>query len=275
MDDTPGKAKRVVEMFEEGKRFTEEVMRENERLRLLVGNLKDEIRELGNQYVKVDVPRLKERVTLLEQENGSLREEMHEIKAQYSTIEKENWDFSERYLQVEAQNTSLLNLYVASQRLHSALELEEAIAIVKEIVINLIGSEAFDIYIVDHEARCLLPIASEGRHAPLVEPVPLEGVSARVVDSSAAFVAEAGAAPGTPVVCFPMRLSDRVIGVITIRELLSQKPRLEPMDHELLDLLGEHAATAISAAYLFGKASDGSTQLPWSRLARELAQAAP
>ena len=42
-------------------------------------------------------------------------------------------------MQVERQNSELINLYVASHRLHSTLEYDQVVQIVKEIAINLLG----------------------------------------------------------------------------------------------------------------------------------------
>ncbi|HEV2721355.1 MAG TPA: diguanylate phosphodiesterase, partial [Thermoanaerobaculia bacterium] len=45
--------------------------------------------------------------------------------------------------------------------------------------------------------------------------------------------------------CIPLKLDDRVVGVIGIFRLLQQKQGLEPLDFELFDLLSSHAASAL------------------------------
>ena len=126
MDD--GKTRRVVAMFEQGRQFTEEVVKENERLRLLVGRLQDELHGRDAEAARAHEVRLKERINVLEREVGALREEVQDGRARFAAIEVENRSFAERFEQVEHQSAGLLNLYVASQRLHSTLELGEAVA---------------------------------------------------------------------------------------------------------------------------------------------------
>src|ERR1051326_6404126 len=50
-------------------------------------------------------------------------------------------DFSSRYIDVEQQNTNLANLYVATYQLHGTLDRDRVLAAIKEVIINLIGSE--------------------------------------------------------------------------------------------------------------------------------------
>jgi len=45
--------------------------------------------------------------------------------------------------------------------------------------------------------------------------------------------------------CIPLKLDDKVVGAIGIFRLLQQKQALEPVDFELFDLLGSHAASAL------------------------------
>ena len=45
--------------------------------------------------------------------------------------------------------------------------------------------------------------------------------------------------------CIPLKLDDEVIAVIALFSLLQQKSGLEPVDFELFDLLGSHAASAL------------------------------
>src|SRR4030081_3356899 len=61
------------------------------------------------------------------------------------------------------QNNNLASLYVASYQLHSTLDFREVIQIVQEIVINLIGAEAFAILLLDEKTNELKTIASEGQ----------------------------------------------------------------------------------------------------------------
>ena len=56
-----------------------------------------------------------------------------------------------------------------------------------------------------------------------------------------------------PMVCIPLKIKERVIGVIVIYSLLVQKKEFAPVDYELFTLLAGHAATAIFSAKLYSE----------------------
>jgi hypothetical protein len=53
-------------------------------------------------------------------------------------------------------------------------------------------------------------------------------------------------------------VGDRVTGVIAIYRLLSHKPELESLDHELFTLLSTHAGTALFASRLHESGREAS-----------------
>ncbi len=57
--------------------------------------------------------------------------------------------------------------------------------------------------------------------------------------------------------CIPLRVDGKVTGAIALFRLLSHKPGLEEADHELFDLLGTQAATALYCAELHARAAQG------------------
>ncbi|HET6370494.1 MAG TPA: hypothetical protein VFG95_04815 [Nitrospiria bacterium] len=128
----------LIRLFEEGKNFTQELLRENERLRRLVAAQKAdcEIKKKSAEDFPDDLSRL-------ESENRRYKEELEQIRKTLAEVEAENQEFAQKYVSVEQQNSSLANLYVASYRLHSTLDFKEVINVIKEIVINLVGSEMF------------------------------------------------------------------------------------------------------------------------------------
>jgi len=237
---------RVLELFEEGRRFNEDLLKENERLRAQNAQLRGEGRESES---------LQREITLLEEEVRALRAEKAELHNQFLVVEEENREFADRYLQVERQNSNLANLYVASYRLHSTLEYGEVIAIIKEIVVNMIGSETFGIYALDEGGRRLVLIGQEGMDGRAAESVPLEeGELGRCACSGELFVtpeeAKLHEQGEQPVTCIPLKVGDRVLGVIGIYQLLRQKEAFRSVDFDLFELLGGHAATAIYVAKL-------------------------
>jgi hypothetical protein len=252
---------KVFELFENGKRFTEELLRENEKLRLANAQLQTESREIKAQFVQVDVPHLQHKVRLLEEELASLRQENNELRALFASVEQENREFADRYLKVERQNSDLVNLYVASYRLHSTLNFDEVLAIIKEIVINMIGSETFGIYVVDEKARGLALITHEGMEDMLAKDnrhsrVPLgEGALGKTAQNGEIYTAPEGTplqeVGPQPIVCIPLKAGERLVGVISIHRLLLQKDGFRPVDFELFELLAGHAATALYSAKMY------------------------
>ena len=56
-----------------------------------------------------------------------------------------------------------------------------------------------------------------------------------------------------PIVCVPLVVQNRAIGAIAVYGLLAQKDGFSALDHELFNMLGGHAATAIFAARLYSQ----------------------
>ena len=266
-EERPGaSAGKVFQLFEQGKKFTEELLKENEKLRMAVTSLRAEMRDLENQYVKVDVPHMRQKLESLEREVRRLREENAELNSQFVSVEDENREFADRYVHVERQNSDLINLYVASYRLHSTLAYDEVLQIIKEIVINMIGSEAFGVYAVNEVERRLLLLAHEGLDELADQTVRLgEGVLGKAAESGALYTAvhrkDGRGSPDAPLACIPLKVSENTLGVIAIYELLPQKQGFEGIDFELFELLGGHAATAIYASKLYSESERKRTTL--------------
>jgi putative methionine-R-sulfoxide reductase with GAF domain len=243
--------------FEDGKISSKELLKENERLRLLAANLRNEKRDLANKYIKVEIPRLQEKVSSIEDENRQLREENKALKEQFSAVEKENLEFAEQYVEIERQNSSLVNTYVASYQLHATLNYREVVRSLKEIIINLIGSEQFHIYIYHEQEQRLVLIAQEGLGVEKTSIPITDALIAQTIESGEAYVAGdcsiARENGEKSVACIPMKVGEKVMGVIVIGQLLNQKDGFQEMDHELFDFLCNHAATAIYGAHLYSQ----------------------
>lgn len=258
MTDKTGRdgSTRVLELFEEGRRFTEDLLRENERLRALNAQIRTEKRDLETQYVRVDVPSMQRKLALLEEEVRNLRAENADLKSQFVSVEEENREFATRYVDVERQNSDLINLYVASHRLHSTLDYGEVVAIIKEIIINMVGSELFGIYALDEKRNCLVLIGHEGLENDAAASIPLgEGTLGRAAQSGETYVAPEGTAlherGQEPIAVIPLKVGERSLGVIGIYRLLAQKEAFHSVDLELFELLGGHAATALYVTKLY------------------------
>jgi hypothetical protein len=241
-DDSLKKGQEFFQMFLKAKEFTEELLRENERLRFKLahaetGGTDDRSRELSARV-------------------RDLEERLREMETRYRKVEEENKEFADRYIEIEEQNNNLANLYVASYQLHSTLDFKEVIRIVQEIVINLIGAEAFHVFMVSEKSAQLELEGSEGQEAGRTS-IPLgDGIIGKAAKTGENYFADRVAFPEPtpfeqPLAVIPLKIKDSVIGVISINKLLVQKTEFTTMDFELFTLLAGHAATAIFSAKLY------------------------
>jgi GAF domain-containing protein len=240
-----------LQLFSRGADFTRELLVENERLRNSLAQLENEQSAAARSPEEWDKYRheLMSRLEDLEAEYETVRVRLHQV-------EEENQQFAERYLEIEEENNNLANLYVASYQLHSTLDLDEVVRIIVEIVINLVGAEVFAVYLLDGNSGELGVAAHEGAD-PEQFPSCAEGkgVLGKALESSEPTCWDPTQAQNLdrPIVCIPLVVQDRPIGLISIFGLLQQKNGFSALDHELFTVLGGHAATALFAARLYSQ----------------------
>lgn len=252
-DDDRGSIKRAEEflqLFKKGAEFTQELLKENERLRyqLLQGQ---EGAGVETQPVSSsgEVAALRQRILELEQEKQEIHERIKQVEA-------ENLDFANRYVEIEAENNQLANLYIASYQLHSTLDFREVLQVISEIIINLIGAEQFAILLLEEKSGKLQAVAAEGLD---LDELPGGTIGKGVIGEAAAsgknyFVEDIESYQfnlESPLVAIPLKIKEQGIGVVVIYRLLVQKHRFAEVDYELFTLLAGHAATAIFSSNLY------------------------
>ena len=196
----------------------------------------------------------------------ALLAENDRLRARLTEAEEESRDFAARYVEVEQQNANLANLYVASYQLHGTLDRERVLGAIKEVVINLIGSEELAIWEVDGRQDALVLVDSFGLEDAVWSKVPLDqnaGVIGLTAATGQRFIAgEAEVVPeGTQQhlsACIPLALDNVVIGAIGVFRLLPQKAGFEAIDLELFELLASHAATALYCTRASARLAVGS-----------------
>ncbi len=194
-------------------------------------------------------------------ETGALRAEVATLRAENERLraslareqEEARWRVQRQGL-VEAELSHLVRLRVATQRLHETLHPLELLSVLQDLLVNLVGSEMLGIF--EREGGELVLRVSLGIDAERFHRLPLEGDgpigrSASTGDSWLEELMETGSARNQtqgPRACVPLRLGGHVLGMMVLFGLLPHKPRLEPQDRELLELLATEGGRALYCA---------------------------
>ncbi len=203
--------------------------------------------------------RLSHRLQTLENECSQLRTEQDDALRRIGELEQENLDFANQLVQVEDVNNNLTNLYIASSRLHSTLDREETLEIIKEVVINFVGAEKFAVFLFDKASEQLHYETGEGFDDSEIFPdIPLgEGIIGETAASTENYFYKGSISEGSddslaPIVAIPLMIHGEMIGLLAIYRLFIQKEQLESIDYQLFSMLGEHAASALFSSTLYG-----------------------
>lgn len=238
-----------MQLFKKGAEFTQDLLKENEKLRFSKIELEERIRNTETEGCSDEsmLKRIKE-----------LEDERNELLGRFKQVEEENKDFANRYVDIETENNMLANLYIASYQLHSTLDFREVLNIIVEIVINLIGAEEFAVMLLDEKTNKLGGVTTEGISLDDVPKVALgEGLIGEMAKTGENYFCDdlTGYTKDmhNPMVCIPLKIKEHVIGVIVIYSLLEQKEQFADVDYELFTLLAGHAATAIFSSKLYSE----------------------
>jgi len=244
-----GRAEEFILAFKKGAEFTQDLLKENERLRYRMLELES---SLASRHASDDAEQsltLMKRIKELEQDKQDILDRIRKV-------EDENQDFANRYIEIESENNNLANLYIASYQLHSTLDFKEVLQIIMEIVINLIGAEEFALMLLDEKTGVLSAVACEGLDREEVPSVKLgSGLIGMTLQSGESYFTDDIETYQRdilcPMVCVPLKIKEHGIGVLAIYKLLVQKEKFAQVDYELFTLLAGHAATAIFGARLY------------------------
>lgn len=251
MSDKDSQGGYVRKVRNDTRKYIQDLLNENERLRVLVTTLQDDQTHT--------VGSLRKQVELLRAELEHNKSEETRLKKHLEETRAENLRFFEQYAEVEQENANLANLYVASYRLHGTLDRQQVLDVIQEIVINLVGSEEIGIFEMDEDGGSLRLISSFGIEGDALKQVPLGrgAIGSSAQNGEIAIWSRDASSEREPGLsaCVPLKLDGRVTGVIAVFGLLPQKPDLGPLDRELFELLATHAATALYCTSLHAKST--------------------
>jgi hypothetical protein len=241
-------AEEVVKVFTNAKRFANDLLKENERLRYNVLDLRQQLAmaKVGQGEGKTDVA----------QENRSLKGELEEIKRNFERLNRENLDFQERYGEIEKQNENFLNLYVSGYQMHTTLSEESVRSVIKEILLNLLGAEVFCLWVVNQQSGILDLVLKVDERGFLAQEGPVlvkDLVDKMSLGESVYEDSENAGKDGQPLVCIPLQLDGKTVGVLAIFKLLEQKEGITNLDQELLGLLTTQSAAALIGSMIVGR----------------------
>ena len=240
----------VYEVRENTRRHLDALISENEALRTRISDLENTELQLQNQ-VSAAKAALALRVA-----------EKEDLKRRFDEQEEQRLRLAIDQAGIEEQNNNLANLYVATYSLHGTLDRDELLAVIQEIVSNLIGSEEMAIFERSADGSKLFLVASMGIDEQLFQTVAVgEGVIGQTVCAGEAYLSnrQSSTCPlpheSGLTACLPLKVSGEVTGAIAVFGLLEQKSGLEPIDIELFDLLASQAAMALYCTRLHAQSS--------------------
>jgi GAF domain-containing protein len=179
------------------------------------------------------------------------------VGARLEAILRENRRLSEEQVTAEERLSTLATQFVAVASLHQAVDQTGVVAAVQEVVANLVGSEEFILFDVHSGSGRLTPLASCGVDTAAYSDLRLEDGPIGAAAAGRSFVVSADAVPDRSglTAAVPLRIDQRVIGVLAIFRLLPHRPPLEDGDRDLLELVGTHAARALLFSRLYERAA--------------------
>jgi nitrate/nitrite-specific signal transduction histidine kinase len=179
----------------------------------------------------------------------SLLKEHEEMQQQLKELEAAHRRLVREHAALERENATLSHLQVASRLLHRSLDRKEVTTAIQEIIINLVGSEQVALFDYEGRSKRLTLISSFGIDAQAWASIPVGegpiGDCIRTGEIQILLDEEADPAEGRPSVCVPLRLDQKVMGVLVLFKLLAHKTGLEEVDFALFDLLSQQAGVAL------------------------------
>jgi len=243
-NNEPSDAQAMKELFRRTKELTIELMRDNEQLR--VQNLLLERQKMEAEQ-RFDHSRLGK-------ENEQLKSELEMLNARLADNEKKSQKFRRRYEDIEQYNMALSNVYIAANQLHSTLDFTAVVKMAEEILWNFVASPCFAIFLRDEKTSDLKLVGGqgiEGRFPSDVLHEPTGMIAEALSEGTSLFVENVTSAD--PLACVPLKIEERVVGLVTVYEIEAHKEGLSDLDKELFELLANQTATAMTSSRVYSE----------------------
>jgi hypothetical protein len=180
---------------------------------------------------------------------GGLQGQIEALKRRVAALEAAHAESDARIRELSDQNTSLVQLTVASQLLSASLDREGVLSAIEEVVVNMVGSEELAIFDLDSDGRSLRVARARGID-PKSPRMRLAGGAMRNAMNAGRTLVIKRRQPGLETdggltAAVPLKIEGQPTGVIAIFRLLEQKAELDPTDLELFEVLSRQAAMAL------------------------------
>ena len=149
------------------------------------------------------------------------------------------------------------NLYVTLERLHRTLKLPDVVSAVHEVLINLVGTEDFALFVRDDASGRFQLLSAMGAGRAIPEFTLGEGALGLAAQARELRWGE------PPALAPLVDDAGRSVGLVAIVGLLNHKPMLERRDQVLVETLAAHAGIALEGALAAAAAAAG-TGLAWN-----------
>lgn len=248
MAEQSNRYRELSDFFVKTQDLVEDIVRENAQLRACLRAFES----LGDRPQEAEIQarlrRSEEERTAIDSDHTRTMHELSEIKNQLAESTQRFGDLSE-------QVNLLTNLHVAASQLHASLDHGDVLRSIQEIATNLVGAEAFHVFIVDEKTGRAELVLSEGQEGKARSIGRGEGVIGACLESGQPhFAPDTRVAEATPfespLAVIPFEMSGVVVGLLSIHKLFQQKTAFTELDFELFRLLGAQAATAVYASRL-------------------------
>ena len=248
MAEQTNRYRELSDFFVKTQDLVEDIVRENAQLRACLRAFES----LGGSPREADI---QARLRKSEEERMSLDREFAQVKDDLTEARTQVTESNQRFSDLSEQVNLLTNLHVAASQLHASLDHAEVLRSIQEIAVNLVGAEAFHLFIVDEKTGRAELVLSEGQEGKTKSIGRGEGIIGACLESGLPhFATDARVAEATPfespLAVIPFDLSGVVVGLLSIHKLFQQKTAFTELDFELFRLLGAQAATAVYASRL-------------------------
>lgn len=195
-----------------------------------------------------------------EKTDSNWQEKQRQAQARIAELERENREFAQQLVELEEVNSNLIRLYQALTRLHSTFDREEIFAIIGEVVINFAQAERFALFLLDTGSNRLRYRMGEGFDEVGDDFIVAgdDNVLGQVLKSEETYRDSDLFTAGSedllrPLLAVPLITRGQNVGVLAVYQWLEPKESLDPLQHQLLTMLAEHAASALFYALLYAR----------------------